>query len=114
MTRYSTNGCTVVVEAASHNRRTDVHIIGDLDVDAVPALNDAVDRVTALLPGRVVVDLGEVPFAGSALPNFLIRLVDVLPAMIPVTVCRPQPMSRLVLEVTGMGRILTISPDPPQ
>lgn len=114
MNRYAIDSCTVVVEAAPQSRRTVVRITGDLDADAVPALNDAVDRIAALLPGRVVVDLADVPYAGSALPNFLVRLVGALPAMMPVVVCRPQPLPRWVLDTTGMEHILTISPDPPR
>lgn len=107
MTTYLTSGCAVVVVA--HQRQVEVRVAGDLDADAEPALSDAVAGIAARSPEAVFVDLAEVAFAGATLANFLARLIDVLPQAMSVTVCRPGPMHRWVLEVTGVAQHLMIS-----
>ncbi|WP_106321068.1 STAS domain-containing protein [Actinoplanes italicus] len=91
------------------NRHVKVCVAGDIDADAAPALSDVVARVVALSPEHVFVDVAEVDFAGSVLPNFLAHLAGVLPRAMSVTVCRPRPRHRWILEVTGMTQILLIS-----
>lgn len=112
MTRFSTSGCTVVVAVVPGRPQVTVHVAGDLDVDAEQALSDVVSRVAALSPERVFVDLAEVGFAGAVLPNFLARLVGVLPQLTAVRVCRPRAIHRRVLDVTGMAQIVMISSRP--
>jgi anti-anti-sigma regulatory factor len=101
-----------MVLAASQHRLVDICIAGDVDGDAEPVLGDAVARVAVIAPQHVFVDLTEVGFAGAALANFLAGLVEVLPHALPVTVCRPGPMHRWLLEVTGVAKILMISSGP--
>ncbi|MBB2947345.1 hypothetical protein FB565_007113 [Actinoplanes lutulentus] len=72
-------------------------------------MSDAIAQVAALSPDSVSVDLAEVAFAGSALPNFLARLVGVVPQVLAVRVCRPRLMHRSVLDASGMAQILMIS-----
>jgi anti-anti-sigma factor len=112
MTKYSTSDCAVVVVPTPQQRQVDVRVAGDLDADAEPVLSDAIAGVAALSPERVFVDLADVAFAGSTLANFLARLVDVLPQARSVTVCRPRPMHRWVLDTTGMAQILMIDSRP--
>ena len=110
MSPHSLPGCAVVVVAARQHRMVDVCVAGDLDPDAESVLSNAVARIAALAPERVFVDIADVTFACSTLPNFLARLVDVLPHAMSVTVCRPAPMHRWVLDLTGMAKILMILP----
>ena len=110
MTTYVTSGCAVVV--VEHQWQVEVRVAGDLDADAEPALSDAVAAIAASSPEAVLVDLAEVAFAGATLPNFLARLIDVLPHAMSVTVCRPGPRHRWGLEVTGMAQHLIIGAMP--
>jgi anti-anti-sigma factor len=109
MDQIFTSHCVVMVSETPRQRHIRVRLAGDLDDDATPALSDAIARVVALSPEHVFVDLADVAFTGATLPNFLARLVDVLPQAMSVTVCRPRPLHQWLLGVTDMAKILTIS-----
>ena len=108
MRQTTGNGCTVTVIASLASYRADVQITGDVDMAALPVLADAVSQLAAASPRSVFVDLAGVTFAGSALPNFLARAYGVLPRESSLVVCRPSPMTRRVLDMTDMMRIVTV------
>jgi hypothetical protein len=56
-----------------------VGIVGEVDMMAEPALVDAIDRLTALTPHTVDVDLSAVTFCGASLANFFARVHNVSP-----------------------------------
>ncbi|GIF69434.1 hypothetical protein Ais01nite_74690 [Asanoa ishikariensis] len=56
-----------------------VRLDGDIDGDCVDAMDDVVGLLRRSAPRRIFTDLGGVVFAGAALANFLVRVVDALP-----------------------------------
>lgn len=84
-----------------------VMLAGEVDMTAVPDLATAIDRLRSLAPKTVVIDLRAVTFACATLVTFIVRLRQASPAA-DVLVCRPCPMTRRVLELTGMNLITTI------
>lgn len=90
-----------------------VHLAGDLDLAAEPALDDAVARIAALAPRTVVVDLAAVTFACTTLANFIVALYHALPGGTPLLLCRPPPLTRRVLELASMEMIATVRDDLP-
>ena len=108
MWQTTANGCTVTVIAAPGSHRADVQITGDVDTPAAPALTEAAYRLADGSPRSVFVDLAGVNFAGSALPNFLALAHRLLSRRSVLVVCRPDPMTLRVLQMTGMMQILTV------
>ncbi|MEV1158584.1 STAS domain-containing protein [Micromonospora chokoriensis] len=90
-----------------------VCLAGDIDLAASPALSDVADRLANIAPSEVVVDVGEVIFACSTLPNFLARVQATLPDSTALVVCRPTPNTRRILDLTHMGEIATLRDDLP-
>jgi anti-anti-sigma factor len=103
--------CAVTVTALPGSHRADVRIAGDVDLAAVPILTGALDRLSERSPRSVFVDLAGVTFAGSALPNFLFQTHGRMPRGSFLVVCRPSPMTLLVLVASGMMDILTVCDD---
>ena len=108
MTQTTVNDCTVTVIASPASQRADVRITGDVDMVAAPVLAEAARQLAMGSPRSVFVDLAGVTFAGSALPNFLARAYGLLPRGSSLVVCRPSPMTRWVLHMTDMTRILIV------
>ncbi|MCI4063975.1 STAS domain-containing protein [Micromonospora sp. R77] len=90
-----------------------VCLAGEIDMDADPALAGVVDRLSAVAPSEVVVDLADVTFASSTLLNFLARAHLALTADTALIVCRPGPHTRRLLEMTGVGKLVTMRGDLP-
>ena len=108
MKQTTVNDCSVTVIASPASHRVDVRITGDIDLAAAPVLAEAVRQLAIGSPRSVFVDLAGVTFAGSALPNFLARAYGRLPRGSSLVVCRPNPMTRRVLQMTDMTRILIV------
>ncbi|MFI6238835.1 STAS domain-containing protein [Micromonospora sp. NPDC050795] len=90
-----------------------VCLAGEIDLDAGPALSDVADQLSAFAPTEVVVDLADVTFACSTLPNFLARMHLTLPPNSALVVCRPTTNTHRLLEMTKMGQIATLRDDLP-
>ncbi|MEH1098284.1 STAS domain-containing protein [Micromonospora sp. CPCC 205561] len=90
-----------------------VRLAGEIDLEAGPALSDVADRLSAIAPSEIVVDVAAVTFACSTLPNFLARVHLTLPDDTALIVCRPTTSTRRVLDMTAMGHIATLRDDLP-
>ncbi|MEU8048550.1 STAS domain-containing protein [Micromonospora harpali] len=85
-----------------------VCLAGEIDMEAGPALSGVVDRLLTIAPTEVVVDLADVTFASSALPNFLARAHLALAAHTTLVVCRPRGSTLRLLQVTNMEAMVTL------
>jgi anti-anti-sigma factor len=86
-------------------RRTDVVLSGEVDLAARPVLAAVVDRLADAAPDITVVDLAGVVFGGSELAGFLASVRAAIPAGSQLVLARPKPMTRRVLQLTGMEQI---------
>ena len=86
-----------------------VRFEGEVDLAAGTVLSSAVASLMAAGPARIHVDLAAVTFTGSVLPNFLARLHRDLPHA-ELLLCHPTPMTRRILQMTGMSDIATMVP----
>ena len=75
---------------------------------AATELAAVVDGLATAAVSTVFVDVADITFADSTLPNFCVLLRALLPTGAALAVCRPAPMTRWILEETGMGQILTL------
>lgn len=113
MAQVSGDHFVITVLATPEAHTALVCLAGEIDLAAVPALSDVADRLAAIEPAEVVVDLAAVTFACSTLPNFLARVHLTLPDSTTLIVCRPTTSTRRVLEITGMEQIMTLRGDLP-
>jgi anti-anti-sigma regulatory factor len=74
-----------------------------------PVLASSIQLLSRMSPTWVVVDVADVTFAGSALPNFLATMRGQLPPGCSLMVRHPRPMLRRVLQATGMTHIVSVS-----
>ena len=88
-----------------------VCLTGDLDLQAEPNLRRVLSEVHTAGRRAVVVDLAGLGFAGSALPNFLVRLRYASPPGATLSVCDPGPMALRLLELTGVLTAPALSGD---
>ena len=107
-TQEHDGGCTITMLASSGARSALICLAGDIDQSASERLCSAADWLAAVAPASVLIDLGAVTFAGAALPNFVARAYGALPDGSALALCRARPMTRRVLELTGMERIATL------
>ncbi|MET8152483.1 STAS domain-containing protein [Actinoplanes sp. NPDC049668] len=108
MSRSLTHHCVIAVTTLPGSSRADVRIIGDVDTAAAPALTDAVRRLSEGSPRSVFIDLAGVTNEGPELTDFLIQAHDRLPRSSSLVVCRPGPMTRLMLAAADMMRTITV------
>jgi len=66
--------CVVTTRVSLETRTVWVRLVGAVEMGAEPALDVAVERVRAVAPAVVLVDLAGVTFAGSLLAHFLLRV----------------------------------------
>jgi hypothetical protein len=100
----------ISVTMSADGARAAIVLAGDLDMLALPRLADVIQRLSVAAPENVTVDTAAVRFAGSVLPNFLVRVRQVLPETAALTVLRPSRMARFVLRVTDMAQIARVDP----
>ena len=98
--------CSVTVAVSSGADEMCVRLIGDVEIGAEAALQVAIDRVRQVAPRTVIVDLAEVGFAGSVFAHFVDNVHHAAPRA-SIAVCRPSPMAKFVLAVTGVDRHLS-------
>jgi anti-anti-sigma factor len=102
-------GLTVTVRfPPSGDRRTRVCLAGEVDMEASTVLAKTVDWLTELAPVSVLVDLAALTFACASLPNFVVRVHQILPDGAEIILWRPRPATEWVLRVTDMAAIATI------
>ncbi|WP_147315403.1 STAS domain-containing protein [Asanoa ferruginea] len=82
---------------------------GEIDADCTPVLTATAARVHRLAPQRMFVDLAEVSFAGAALVNFLVRVVNGLPPSCVTVFCRATPQTTRLLRITSVDSIAALS-----
>lgn len=90
-----------------------VQILGDVDLSDSVELGKAAGRLVEDDSGTIYVDLGGTTFVGSTLVAFLARIVDNGAVNRPVVLCRPTPMARRVIHMTGLDEVASIQPDLP-
>lgn len=105
MAQYRTTDCTVTVNDRPA-QAVEIRVAGELDRDAAPMLAGVTQYLNDLAPLHVVVELGELSFAGSALPNWLARIRSQLPSRPSVAIRHPQPLVRNVLAITNMADLV--------
>jgi anti-anti-sigma factor len=88
--------------------RAGVRIVGEIDLSAEPVLDSSIRLLSRMSPRLVQVDLGDVTFAGAALPNFLARMYGQLPPGFSLVVSNPSPQVRRLLQISGMTQIMSI------
>jgi anti-anti-sigma regulatory factor len=79
-----------------------VRLSGDLDLRAEPELLLVLSKLQAAAHRVVSVELGELGFIGSTLPNFLVRLRHALAPGATLAVRHPSPLARWILELTDL------------
>lgn len=90
-----------------------VRICGDVDLSDSRGLGIAAQRLIAANSGLVYVDLGGITFMGSTLVGFLVQVAESGRARRPVVLCRPTPMARLVIQITGVDKVASVRSDLP-
>jgi anti-anti-sigma factor len=109
----SDHGLTVTARAVdSEDRRAHVCLAGHIDMAACAVLSATIDWLTRLAPVSVLVDLANVTFACSTLPNFVARVRHAVPDGAEVILWRARPEIGRVLQITGMIAIATIRDEP--
>jgi anti-anti-sigma factor len=89
-----------------------VSLAGEIDIAASVVLSKAIDWLTALTPGSVLVDLTELTFACSTLANFVAQVRRSMPAGAELILWHARPTAGWVLRVTGMAAIATFIDEP--
>ena len=91
-----------------------VRIIGDVDLSDTDALDLAARRLLATPGSTTYVDLGGASLVGSTLIAFLLHLADVRGRIQrPLVLCRPSPLGRKVIRITGLDQVAEVRPDLP-
>ncbi|MEV6757092.1 STAS domain-containing protein [Streptomyces sp. NPDC051214] len=96
---------TCIVEQYTMQGSWVVVVRGDLDMDSVPALREAMERAASALP-VVILDAREVSFADSTALNLLLQIHQATTLRIAAP---PAQMLRM-LEVTGADQVLNLYP----
>jgi anti-anti-sigma regulatory factor len=107
----STDEFAITVTITPVIQRADLVLSGDIDLPARPLLADAVSQIARTPLRLIVVDLAAVTYAGSTLVHFLTRLHNAAPADTRISVSRPTPIARLVLQVMAMDQLAMIRQD---
>jgi anti-anti-sigma factor len=90
-----------------------VRIRGDVDLSDSRELGVAAQRLIAADAGLVYVDLGGITFMGSTLVGFLVHVAGRGRARRQLVLCRPTPMARVVIQITGVDRVASVRSDLP-
>lgn len=93
-------------------RRSHLRLAGEMDISSSAVLAQAVDWLTTSAPASVLMDLAELTFACSTLPNFVARVHRAVPDGAELVLWRPGPATEWVLRLTDMASIATIRNEP--
>jgi anti-sigma B factor antagonist len=90
-----------------------VIVRGEVDVSTAPQLRACLEEVTDSSQPRVVVDVGDVQFIDSSgIAVLAAALKRLRPAGRDLVVRRPTPQMTKLLDMTGMGALVTVSQQP--
>jgi anti-anti-sigma regulatory factor len=90
------------------HRCAGVRIVGEIDSGAHALLESSIGLLCRMAPKLIVIDHGDVTFAGAALPNFLASLHGHLPPSSTVIVSSPYPQVRRLLQRSGLTQTVNI------
>jgi anti-anti-sigma factor len=107
------NQMVVDVAAAPGHEAVFLQIAGDVDLAGEPVLASVVRQLAATRCDSVYIDLAGITFAGTTLMNFLVRLATRLPDHPATVLCRPNAMTRRLIELTSLDRVATVRADLP-
>jgi anti-anti-sigma factor len=102
------NPMIIVVFAAPGCRALCVRITGDVDLTGQADLARTAQQLAATMPRMVYLDLTGVTFAGAVLINFLFTVSTRLPAGVSMSICGPPPMTRRIIDLTGLDQFARI------
>lgn len=102
---------TVTVVAPPDSPSAWIHLVGDVDMGAEPALAEAADRLGGLAVRLMVIDLAAVTFAGATLTHFIDTVHDVHPDA-ALVLRQPSRLIRRILTVTGQDQFIVMTGDP--
>jgi len=91
-----------------------VRIVGDVDLSDTEQLCLAARRLSSDNASAVYVDLAGTTYMGSTLLGFLAQLGDDGKARRPLVLCRPTPVARRMIHITGLDERATVRPDLPR
>ena len=92
-----------------------VQILGDVDLRDCRALGLAARQLIDGDASTIYVDLGGVTFMGSILVGFLVQVGNAEGrARRQLVLCRPTPMARKVIHLTGLESFASIHPELPE
>jgi len=109
----SPSNTMIISTAVTDQGAVCVSLGGDVDLTAEPDLAGLVDSLAAAHCDLVYIDLDAVTFASSSLINFLARLASRLPGHATINVCRPDAMTRQLLELTRLHQVTIVGDDLP-
>jgi anti-anti-sigma factor len=107
------NRMVVDVAAVPGYETVCVRVAGDVDLAGEPVLAGVVRQLAATRCGSVYIDLAGITFAGATLLNFLVCLVTRLPDHPATVLCRPNAMTRRMIELTSLDHVATVRADLP-
>jgi anti-anti-sigma factor len=107
------NRMVVDVAATPGYETVCVRIAGDVDLAGEAALASAVTQMAATRCGSVYIDLAGITFAGTTLLNFLVRLATRLPDHPATVLCRPNAITRRMIELASLDHVATVRADLP-
>jgi anti-anti-sigma factor len=91
-----------------------VQIVGDVDLSDSRALGLAARELIVADASIIYVDLGGITFMGSTLVAFLVHVSNSNGrARRPLVLCRPTPMARRVIHMTGLDLLASVRADLP-
>lgn len=98
------DGATVVADGAP--AAPVVRVSGELDLSSVEAVRAALDASVGDGAARVELDLGALEFLDSSGLSLFVELAG----RIPVTIVAASDPVRRIIDVTGLGEVLGLSP----
>jgi anti-anti-sigma factor len=104
---------TLSITAAPDGSVQYVRIRGDVDLSDSRQLGIAAQRLIAANAGLVYVDLGGITFMGSTLVGFLVHVAESGRARRSLVLCRPAPVARVVIQITGVDKVASVRSDLP-
>ena len=107
-------GSDFAVVSAPHSSECVVKAVGEIDLATAPQLRDVLTAELAAAPATLVIDMAEVTFIDSTgLSAVIAAFKQGQASSIPVVLRAPSQRVRMVLEVSGLDRVLTVLTDPP-
>jgi anti-anti-sigma factor len=114
MTTYAQDQMSLSITRPANSSVDYVQIVGDVDLSDSATLEVAAARLLAADGSSICVDLGGTTFMDSTLAAFLSQVGTADgQAGRTLVLCRPRPMARRIIEVTGLDRLATVRPDLP-